>query len=284
MPRFFAHRGSSAAYPENTRAAYLQAIADGADGIETDVHVSADGVLVCHHDAVLGRTEDATGEVRALTLAQLRALDVTSWKGVPIPPELGGPERAFCTFEELGRIAQGAGRPIEIAVETKHQLGDDPRVEAALVADLERLGMDASRRIGDVTLSFMSFQPEAVLRLVDAFGPDGVCQLIEDKRRGWEATVLNTGAGAEGQDAYARIFPAAARNLHRGVCALAGPGVETVRAHQDVARGWFERMAGRVWTVDSVEDAQFLLGLGVQQLTSNDPAALRAGLEAAHVG
>lgn len=52
-PQVIAHRGASAVHPENTVAAFAGAVALGADGVELDVHVSADGALVVHHDAAL---------------------------------------------------------------------------------------------------------------------------------------------------------------------------------------------------------------------------------------
>lgn len=295
MPRLFAHRGSSHAYAENTRAAYLQAVRDGADGIECDVHLSSDGHIVCHHDAVLGRTSDGAGHVRALSLATLRGFDYSSWKGAEIPPEFGGIGDQLCTLTDLVRIAQGAGRPLELAVETKHQDGDDPRLEPAVVALLEELGMDrGTRTLGEVTISFMSFEPNAVQRLIVLLGREGVCQLIEDKGRGWEADVLrdplaeqegsDAAAAEPGPDEYRRIFAGAARALDAGDAALAGPGVEFIREHEAVVKDWLERAEARVWTVDLLEDARYLLGLGVEQLTSNDPARLRRDLTEAGIG
>jgi glycerophosphoryl diester phosphodiesterase len=84
-----AHRGASATWPEHTRAAYVQAIDDGADGLECDVHLTADGVAVCWHDATVDRTSDGTGPVHAHTLAQLRALDLLG--GARPPARCGAP-------------------------------------------------------------------------------------------------------------------------------------------------------------------------------------------------
>src|SRR5439155_11323089 len=66
-----AHRGASAAAPENTLAAFRLAADLGADGIELDVRGTADGQLVVLHDASVNRTTDGTGRVAALTLDQL---------------------------------------------------------------------------------------------------------------------------------------------------------------------------------------------------------------------
>lgn len=283
MPRFFAHRGSSHAFAENTRAAYLQAVRDGADGIECDVHLSADGHVVCHHDATLGRTSDGEGHVRELTLAQLRGFDYSGWKGAQIPPEFGGVGDQLCTLVDLVRIAQGAKRPIELAVETKHQDGDDPRLEPAVMEVLESLGFDrATRRIGDVSVSFMSFESRAVDRFLELVPREGVCTLIEDKEQGWEEDALaDAEAAAAGPGEYRRRFVESARALDRGRAALIGPGVDFVRQHEDVVRGWLERASARVWTVDLLDDARYLLGVGVTELTSNRPAQLRAEVEAA---
>jgi glycerophosphoryl diester phosphodiesterase len=71
----FAHRGGSALGPENTLAAFDLGIRVGADGLELDVHLSADGVPVVHHDAMLDRTTSASGPVAARTAADLARVD-----------------------------------------------------------------------------------------------------------------------------------------------------------------------------------------------------------------
>lgn len=75
----FAHRGASGYAPENTLPAFEQAAQMGADGIEFDVRITADGKLIVHHDPDLGRTEAAKGPLKAWRFADLRALDVGSW-------------------------------------------------------------------------------------------------------------------------------------------------------------------------------------------------------------
>ena len=69
-----AHRGASGDRPENTLPAFEEAIAQGADMIETDLHLSRDGVVVIHHDAGLERL-GGTGEIRDRTASELAALD-----------------------------------------------------------------------------------------------------------------------------------------------------------------------------------------------------------------
>src|SRR5919107_5520368 len=79
-PRVIAHRGSSAARAEHTLGAYLKALDDGADGLECDVRLTADGHLVCVHDRRVDRTTNARGVVSTMTLAQLDQLDASDWK------------------------------------------------------------------------------------------------------------------------------------------------------------------------------------------------------------
>ena len=74
-----AHRGASGYAPENTWSAFLLACEMGASGIETDVQVSKDGVLVLFHDTKVDRTTDGRGTVGELTWAELSRLDAGSW-------------------------------------------------------------------------------------------------------------------------------------------------------------------------------------------------------------
>jgi glycerophosphoryl diester phosphodiesterase len=77
-PRIFAHRGGSALAPENTLAAFELGLGAGADGLELDVHLSADGVPVVVHDPTLDRTTSETGPVAARTSAELARVDAGS--------------------------------------------------------------------------------------------------------------------------------------------------------------------------------------------------------------
>ena len=74
-----AHRGASAQAPENTLPAFEAAVQGGADALELDVRLTADGAPVVIHDATLDRTTDRTGPVSAQTLANLRSVDA-GWK------------------------------------------------------------------------------------------------------------------------------------------------------------------------------------------------------------
>ncbi len=77
-PLVFAHRGGAALAPENTLSAFDAGLALGADGLELDVRLSRDGVVVVHHDGTLDRTTTLRGEVQRHTAAELAA------GGVPV--------------------------------------------------------------------------------------------------------------------------------------------------------------------------------------------------------
>lgn len=74
-PLVFAHRGGCALGPENTIAAFDRGVEAGADGLELDVHLSADGVVVVCHDETLDRISDTTGPVRARSAVELAGVD-----------------------------------------------------------------------------------------------------------------------------------------------------------------------------------------------------------------
>src|SRR5438309_8119165 len=78
-PQVVAHRGASEVEAEHTLAAYRRAIDDGADGLECDVRLTRDGVLVCVHDRRIDRTSSGRGVVSTLELADLAELDFGSW-------------------------------------------------------------------------------------------------------------------------------------------------------------------------------------------------------------
>ena len=78
----FAHRGGSKLGPENTIKAFDRGLAAGADGFELDVHLSRDGIVMVHHDALLDRTTRATGPLAHRTAAELAQFDVPTLKEV----------------------------------------------------------------------------------------------------------------------------------------------------------------------------------------------------------
>lgn len=82
-PLVIGHRGASAALPENTVAAFALAAEQGADGVELDVRLAADGNVVVIHDGTVDRTTGGQGRVRDLSTAALQALDAGEGQTIP---------------------------------------------------------------------------------------------------------------------------------------------------------------------------------------------------------
>ena len=88
MTQIYAHRGSSAIHPENTLRAFRHALAIGVDGIELDVHATADGTPVAIHHRDVGRTTDGAGYVDQIPLARLETFDAGHGERVPTLAEI----------------------------------------------------------------------------------------------------------------------------------------------------------------------------------------------------
>ncbi|BCJ32506.1 glycerophosphoryl diester phosphodiesterase [Actinocatenispora thailandica] len=86
--RIIGHRGALGLEPENTLRSFRRAQQAGADEVELDIRLSADGRLVVVHDATVDRTTDGTGPVADLTLAQLRSLDAGDGERIPTYAEV----------------------------------------------------------------------------------------------------------------------------------------------------------------------------------------------------
>ena len=257
-PLIYAHRGSSGRFAEHTRAAYLQALADGADGVECDVHLTADLQPVLLHDETLERTSNGTGPVSGFTLAQLREFDFCSWKGVAVPPAYGGAGEQLLTLAELLAMLRGAGREIGLAIEFKHPSPFGTQLEEQTQALLRSQGwLPETSTLGNIRISFMSFNAESLQQLARSVPAQFLCQLVSD---------VEADAAGEGE-----------RMLDDGRVGLAGPGVDYLRDHQERVRRWAASGARlRVWTVDTPAELELCLRMGVQELTTNRPAELRA--------
>src|SRR5699024_9094640 len=77
------HRGAMAVEPENTLRSFRRAVADGADELELDVHLSRDGQMVVMHDVTVDRTTDGTGAIADKTWEEIRQLDAGQGERVP---------------------------------------------------------------------------------------------------------------------------------------------------------------------------------------------------------
>jgi glycerophosphoryl diester phosphodiesterase len=138
-----AHRGASAQFPENTLLAFRQAIEQGVDMLELDVHSTADAHLVVIHDRTLERTTNGQGYVNELTLQELRQMDAGQGEKIPL-------------FEEVIQLAREAG--IRLCVEIKGIVGEE---ELALPAVIVR-ALEATDFLSQTVLT--SFSPKALLR------------------------------------------------------------------------------------------------------------------------
>jgi glycerophosphoryl diester phosphodiesterase len=129
-----AHRGASAYAPEHTSAAYDLALELGADYIEPDVHMTADGELAAIHDATLDRTAKingarVTGPISSLTMAELRMCDVGSWFNDAFP-SFARPEFEGLQIQSLDDLFARYGRLARYYVELKtpHSAGSEEKL------------------------------------------------------------------------------------------------------------------------------------------------------------
>lgn len=132
-----AHRGASLVAPENTLAAIDRAIELGADRIEIDVMLTADGRPILFHDTDLRRMANDRRRVSGMTLEELREIDVGSW----FAPEFSS-ERIPTLDEALDRVAL-APRPVTLNIELKTN-GDADELARVVAAKLRERGDDTS--------------------------------------------------------------------------------------------------------------------------------------------
>lgn len=144
----FAHRGFTAAAPENSLAAFRAAIELGVDGIELDVRVCASGEVVVFHDAEIERMTTSSGEVKALTIKELRETRLL-FKGKAT-------DEGVPTLEEVLELVHGRA---VLNVEIKHDsLPAGHQIEKKVVALLKEFNAFESTVIS-------CFHPLVVRRL-----------------------------------------------------------------------------------------------------------------------
>jgi glycerophosphoryl diester phosphodiesterase len=265
-PQVAAHRGASDSEPEHTLAAYLEAIEGGADALECDIRMTADGHLVCVHDRRVNRTSDGRGLVSTLELAQLEGLDWGSWKQLSaanggqeseVPEVVERSDRShLLTLRRLFGVVKDSGRPLQLAVETKHPTRYGGLVERKLVELLREFGWAEPARDRPAPVRMMSFSPLAVRRM-HALAPRVPLVYLTEYRI--PIPVLETS-----------VPPGAA----------IGPWVELLREHPR----WFERLQARgreihVWTADSPEDVRLCVEAGAAVIITNKPAQVRHQLD-----
>lgn len=125
-PYIMAHRGNQVACPENTLAAFQRAFAEGADILETDLQLSADGVFMCIHDGSLERTTSGTGRVSDKTLAELKEYAANC----------GRAEFAAERIPTLGELLAILPAGVALALELKSDRFLEPEICRKLVGEL----------------------------------------------------------------------------------------------------------------------------------------------------
>ena len=129
MTLVVAHRGASAEAPENTMEAFRLGVEAGADAIELDVHLTADGQLAVIHDDTLDRTTDRTGAVADLTMDEIREADAGAT--FARPGDSGTPFAGRgLTVPTLPEVLEWLPEGVGLVVEIKAPAAADAVVEA----------------------------------------------------------------------------------------------------------------------------------------------------------
>src|SRR5437667_8902361 len=139
-PLIIGLRGAAGEAPENTLRAFELALRQGADGIEFDVHLSADGVPVFIHDPRLDRTTSGRGRVRDHSLAALRKLDAGSWFNRRLAAK-ARPRYAGLKYPTLSEVLIWARQRHCLAyVEIKRARPAYAGIEAKVLEEIDRAG------------------------------------------------------------------------------------------------------------------------------------------------
>jgi glycerophosphoryl diester phosphodiesterase len=257
-PQIVAHRGASFDNAEHTLGAYLAALRAGAEALECDVRLTADGHLVCVHDRDLRRTASARGLVSTMDLADLDQLEFASWKNpwsvlddeaTDRDPDLD----KVLTLRRLMQIVAEAERPIELAIETKHPTRYGGLVERRLVEALAEFGWAGPGS----PVRVMSFSYVALQRMQRLAPGLRLVMLIET----------------------ARHWPVLKPVLEDGW--ILGPGIQQLTKYPRFAEKLAQR--GRdlhVWTVNTEEQLDLCLALGATAVITDRPRDLLGWLDA----
>src|ERR1044071_2487552 len=162
-PLIIGHRGASAVAPENTMAAFREAIAVGADGIEVDVRLARDGVPVVIHDGTLRRTGGLAQRVADLTWSEIAKVDVGSWFAQSFANE------TVSSLEELFRLFKSNDLTLYLEMKCESQVEYAPLAEACcrLIAEyglkervlVECFQLPALRKIDSGIRTVALFEP-----------------------------------------------------------------------------------------------------------------------------
>jgi glycerophosphoryl diester phosphodiesterase len=237
-PAVVAHRGASVAYPENTLASFEGAVAAGADVVELDVRLTADGVPVILHDLDVGVATDGAGFVHELTLDQVKRLDASHGRG---------PRAEIPTLREVLEALSGR---VGVNIEIKNIPGE-PSFDSPKEAVAE-LSVQMVSQVG--------FQGRILMSSFNWLSIERVHDLDPSISTGFLTTaVIDPRASL----AYVRtrghqyVLPQAP--------ALLAAGAEFV----DAAHG--SGVLVGTWTVDDPDAIERLYEMGVDAVATNDP-------------
>jgi glycerophosphoryl diester phosphodiesterase len=251
-PQVVAHRGSTETHAEHTLGAYVRALDEGAEALECDVRLTADGHLVCVHDRRVDRTTNARGLVSTMTLEELDELDAAAWKNpwAGLDDEAEEPDRdhnKVLTLRRLLEVVRDYDRRIEVAVETKHPTRYGGLVERRLASLLHEF--DWVKAGSPVRM--MSFSSVALTRM-ERLTPEIDLVLLMEYAVTWQ------------------VFRA---SLRPGW--IAGPGVEVLAERPKLGRR-LHRSGHRihVWVVNTPEQLDLCLELGVEAVITDRPGRI----------
>jgi glycerophosphoryl diester phosphodiesterase len=249
-PQVVAHRGASHDNAEHTLGAYLKALDIGAEGLECDVRLTADGHLVCVHDRDLRRTASTKGIVSTMQLADLDQLDFSSWKNpwADLDDEADDRDIALgkvLTLRKLLETVADYDRRVDLAIETKHPTRYGGLVERRLIELLREFGWDKA----GAPVRIMSFSVTALQR-ANKLAPDLEYVMLIEKARHW---------------------PMLKRIVEPDW--IIGPDVGELMDHPGLGRRLND--AGKrihVWTVNTEEQLQTCLDLRAEAVITDRPA------------
>jgi glycerophosphoryl diester phosphodiesterase len=244
-PRVFAHRGGSALAPENTMAAFDAGLAVGAAGLELDVHLSRDGVVVVHHDRTLDRTTNLIGPIANRTAGELAHADASYYfrRGA------GGKDAPF--------DRRNVGVPTLAGVLARYR--DIPMVVELKVNH---------RELADAVVHVVR-EADAVDRI--CLGSFGLTVLREARRL--EPALATSASREEVRWALYRSWCRwpVARVAYNGYQVPEWSGRTRIVSRRFVADAHAAGLGVQVWTVDTEADAGRLLEWGVDALITDRP-------------
>lgn len=263
----WAHQGGAKEAPSSTLFAMRQAVANGADALELDVHMTSDGVLVVCHDATVDRTTDGTGAIAALTLDEVRALDNAHWWTAGTVVDHENPDAA--AYVHRGKAADDPEFRIATLEEVLDAFPDtflnfDIKQTAPTVPSYERPlaeALLAHDRVGSTIVA--SFNDLATDRFRQ-FAPD-----------------IHTSLGTNGTAEFFRAVRAGEAPPATPAVALQVPrtfGEIIVVDEPFVAAAHEAGLAVHVWTIDDETEMAELADLGVDGIMTDRPQALEAVL------